>query len=281
MWTLKDKVVLITGASRGVGAACAVALAKEGAKLVLAAKTMEPDPRLPGTLLDTAKLVEAAGGDAHVVAFDARDSQACATLVERSVERFGGLDVLVNNAGAIFWSPVAGWSVKRFDLVFGVNMRASFALSHAAIPHMRARGGGHILMMSPPIVPTAAPGKAPYLVSKWGMTALAMAIDAEESAHGISATSLWPVTGIRTAATENLGMGDAKEWRTPEILADATVELLRRDPARARFRAWLDEEVLAEAGVTDLKKYRCDPDSEPMPMSIELVDPGWGARHGR
>ncbi|GDX83606.1 short chain dehydrogenase [Deltaproteobacteria bacterium] len=281
MWSLREKVVLITGASRGVGAACAVALARKGARLVLAAKTMEPDPRLPGTLIETAQAVEAAGGEAHVVAFDARDSDACTELVERTVERFGGIDVLVNNAGAIFWAPVANWSVKRFDLVFGVNMRASFALSRAAIPHMRARGGGHILMMSPPIVSAALAGKAPYLVSKWGMTALAMAIDAEESDHGISASALWPVTGIRTAATENLGMGSASEWRKPDILADATVMLLERDPAHARFRAWLDEEVLAEGGITDLTGYRCDPNAEPMPMSIELVDPGWAARNGR
>jgi citronellol/citronellal dehydrogenase len=225
--------------------------------------------------------VEAAGGEAHVVAFDARDSQACRGVVEEAVARFGGLDVLVNNAGAIFWSPVADWSVKRFDLVFGVNMRAAFAMSQAAIPHLRARGGGHILMMSPPIVPDALPGKAPYLVSKWGMTALAMAIDEEESDTGIAASALWPVTGIRTAATENLGMGDLAEWRKPEILADATVALLRRDPHKLPFRAWLDEEVLEEEGVTDLSGYRCDPDREPTPMSIELVDPGWAARHGR
>ncbi len=281
MWSLKDKVVLVTGASRGVGAACAVALARTGCKLVLAAKTMEPDPRLPGTLLDCAREVEAAGGDAHVVAFDARDSEACDRVVQESVERFGGLDILVNNAGAIHWGPVADWSVKRFDLVFGVNMRAAFAVSRAALPHLRARGGGHVLMMSPPIVMDALHGKAPYLVSKWGMTALAMAIDAEEESHGISATALWPVTGIRTAATENLGMGEAREWRTPAILADATVALLARDPRKSRFRAWLDEEVLAEAGVTDLRGYRCDPDHEPMPMSIELVDPGWAARNGR
>lgn len=281
MWSLRDKVVLLTGASRGVGAACAVALARKGAKLVLAAKTIEPDPRLPGTLIETAQAVEAAGGEAHVVAFDARDAAACTDLVARTVDRFGGLDVLVNNAGAIFWSPVSDWSVKRFDLVFGVNMRAAFALSQAAIPRMRERGGGHILMMSPPIVLAALAGKAPYLVSKWGMTALAMAIDEEEYSRKICASALWPVTGIRTAATENLGMGSPSEWRRPEILADATVHLLERDPAHARFRAWLDEEVLAEAGVTDLRPYRCDPDTEPMPMSIELVDPGWAARHGR
>ena len=281
MWSLKDKVVLLTGASRGVGASCAVALAREGCRLVLAAKTILPDPRLPGTLLDTAREVEAAGGEAHVVAFDARDSQACSRLVEETLTRFGGIDILVNNAGAIFWGPVADWSVKRFDLVFGVNMRAAFALSHAAIPEMRKRGGGHILMMSPPIVLGALPGKAPYLVSKWGMTALAMAIDAEEADTGVSASALWPVTGIRTAATENLGMGSVADWRTPDILADATVLLLKRDPRHNRFRAWLDEEVLAEAGVTDLARYRCDPDREPTPMSIELVDPGWSTRNGR
>ncbi len=281
MWSLSGKVVLVTGASRGVGAACAVALAKHGCKLVLAAKTVEPDPRLPGTLVDTARAVEAAGGQAHVVAFDARDSQACDAVVTEAVRRFGGLDVLIPPAGAIHWAPVADWTVKRFDLVFGVNMRASFALSRAAIPQLRARGGGHILMMSPPMVAHALPGKAPYLVSKWGMTALAQAIDAEESSHGISASALWPVTGIRTAATENLGMGEAKEWRTPAILADATVALLAQDPRHLRFRAWLDEEVLAEAGINDFAGYRCDPDHEPLPMSIELVDPGWSARNGR
>lgn len=281
MWSLSGKVVLITGASRGVGAACAVALARTGCKLVLAAKTIEPDPRLPGTLLDTAREVEAAGGEAHVVAFDARDASGCEHVVTEAVRRFGGLDVLVNNAGAIHWAPVADWSVKRFDLVFGVNMRASFALSRAAIPQLRARGGGHILMMSPPMVADALPGKAPYLVSKWGMTALAQAIDAEESVHGISAHALWPVTGIRTAATQNLGMGSDKEWRTPAILADATVALLSHDPRHLRFRAWLDEDVLRAAGVLDFDKYRCDPDHEPQPMSIELVDPGWSARNGR
>ncbi len=280
MWTLNDKVVIVTGASRGVGAACAEALAKRGAKLVLASKTLDPDPRLPGTLLDTQRACEAAGSEAIVVQFDARDSVACDALVERAVAHFGALHGLVNNAGAIFWSPVADWTTKRFDLVFGVNVRASFALSRAAIPHLR-KEGGHVLMMSPPIVPAALPGKAPYLVSKWGMTALAMAIDAEEAHNGVAAASLWPVTAIQTAATVNLGMGDATQWRTVDVLADATVALLSRDPRTSRFRAWLDEDVLNEERVYDFRKYRCDPAHEPSPMSIELVDPGWGKRHGR
>jgi citronellol/citronellal dehydrogenase len=277
---LEGKVVLITGASRGVGEACAVACAKEGAKLVLAAKTVDPDPRLPGTLHDTARAVEAVGGEALVVPFDARDAEQCADVVERAVARFGRLDVLINNAGAIFWAPVAEWSQKKFDLVFAVNVRASFALSRAAIPHLRKQGG-HVLMMSPPINALASPGKGPYMVSKIGMTMLAMAIDAEEKANGIAAHALWPVTAIRTAATVNLGMGEDAEWRTPDILSDATVELLARDPRASTFRAWLDEEVLREAGVTDFSRYRCDPTHEPSCLSIEMVDPGWTARNGR
>lgn len=278
---LKDRVVVITGGSRGVGAACAVACAREGAKLVLASKTVEPDPRLPGTLGETAALCEAEGAEALVVPFDARDAVQCAGLIETTVARFGRVDVLINNAGAIHWGPVADWTAKKFDLVMGINVRASWALSQAAIPHMRSRGYGHILMMSPPIVPTACVGKAPYLVSKIGMTMLAMAIDAEEKANGIAAHALWPVTGIKTAATVNLGMGDDAAWRTPDILADATVALLAKDPRESRFAAWLDEDVLREAGVTDFAKYRCVADKEPTTMSIELVDPGWSARNGR
>jgi citronellol/citronellal dehydrogenase len=157
-----------------------------------------------------------------------------------------------------------------------VNVRAAFLCSRAAIPHLR-KNGGHIVMMSPPIHPEAAPGKGPYMVSKIGMTMVAMAIDSEES--NISASALWPITAIRSAATENLGMGGPKDWRKPEILGDATVAILAQDPTKAKFHAWLDEDVLRElTGVTDFTSYRCDPDHEPGPMSIQLVDPGWDAR---
>lgn len=281
MPSLKDRVVVVTGASRGVGAAVAVACAREGAKLVLASKTVAPDPRLPGTLLDTQRACQDVGGEAIVTPFDARDAEQCQGVIRSAVDAFGRVDALINNAGAIFWAPVADWPVRRFDLVMGVNARASLVLAQAAIPHMRKQGYGHILMMSPPIVPAAAPGKAPYLLSKMGMTLFALAIDAEEKGNGIAAHALWPVTAIKTAATVNLGMGEEAQWRTPDILADATVALLRRDPKASTFRAWLDEEVLAEEGVTDLARYRCLPDVEPGPMSIELVDPGWALRHGR
>lgn len=280
MGRLQDKVVLITGASRGVGAACALACAREGAHVALAAKTVEPNAKLPGTLPEVKERVEALGRKAIVIQTDVRFEDQVEAMVEETVRTFGRLDALINNAGAIFLAPVADWPVKRFDLVFGVNVRAAFLASRAAIPHLRKQGG-HIVMMSPPVNPKAAAGKAPYLTSKIGMTILAQAIDAEEP--NICATALWPVTAIKTAATINLGLGlgGEKDWRNPEILADATVALLAQDPTKARFRAWLDEEVLRELeGVTDFKRYDCDPSATPPPMSIELVDPDWRASRG-
>jgi citronellol/citronellal dehydrogenase len=198
--------------------------------------------------------------------------EQCTDAIDRAVKHFGRLDGLVNNAGAIHWAPVASWTSKKFDLVTGVNVRAAFLCSRAAIPHLRKQGGT-IVMMSPPINPKAAVGKGPYLVSKIGMTMLALAIDGEEA--NVHACALWPITAIQTAATENFKMGTPKEWRKPDILADATIALLAKDPKKAKYRAWLDEEVLAEEGVTDFTKYRCDPTSEPSPMSIALVDPDW------
>lgn len=271
----RDRVAIITGASRGVGAACAVALAREGCNIVAAAKTIDPHPKLPGTLKDTVAMVEEAGARAIAHQVDVRFEDQVEAMVDEAMRVFGRVDYLVNNAGAIFWAPIDQWPVKKFDLVMSVNVRAAFLCSRAVLPIMKEQGFGHIVMMSPPENPKAAPGKAPYLTSKLGMTMVARAIDAENADSGICASALWPITGIRTAATVNLAMGDDSEWRKPEILADATVELLARDPATTRFRAWLDEEVLAEAGITDLDPYSCVPGSDPTPMSIQLVDPDW------
>ena len=271
----RDRVAIITGASRGVGAACAVALAREGCNIVAAAKTMDPHPKLSGTLKETVAMVEAVGARAIACQVDVRYEDQVEAMVDEAMRVFGRVDYLVNNAGAIFWAPIDQWPVKKFDLVMSVNVRAAFLCSRAVLPIMKTQGFGHIVMMSPPEHPEAAPGKAPYLTSKLGMTMVARAIDAENADQGICASALWPITGIRTAATVNLSMGDDSQWRKPEILADATVELLARDPRTTRFRAWLDEEVLAEAGVTDLDQYACVPGSDPSPMSIQLVDPAW------
>ena len=269
---LKDQVVLITGGSRGVGAAVALAAAREGAHVALAGKTIDPHPKLPGTLGEVADQVRALGREALVIQADIRFPEQVTAMVDKTVEHFGKIDALINNAGAIFWGTTTEFPIKRYDLVMDVNVRGAFLASQAAIPHMRANGG-HIVMMSPPINPKAAVGKAPYIVSKFGMTMVGMAIDAEEPS--IAAHALWPVTGIRTAATVNLGMGSDDEWRTPEILADATIALLVKSPDTSTFHAWLDEEILAEAGVTDFDQYACVPGSKPEPMSISLVDPDW------
>jgi citronellol/citronellal dehydrogenase len=269
---LKDRVVLITGASRGIGAACALACAREGAHLALAAKSVEPHPTLPGTLGEVADGVRALGRDALVIPCDVRFEEQIQAMVQQTVAHFGRLDALINNAGAIFMANVADFPAKRFDLVMGVNVRAAFLASQAAMPHLRERGG-HILMMSPPVTPKGAPHKGPYLVSKVGMTLVAQAIDAEEP-H-VAAHALWPVTGIKTAAVSAFGQIPDEQLRCVDILSDATVALLARDPKQCSFRAWLDEEVLADEGIVDLSGYRCDPDHEPAPHSILLVDPDW------
>jgi citronellol/citronellal dehydrogenase len=271
---LEDKVILITGASRGVGAACAEACAREGAQLALAAKTVEPHSTLPGTLGETAEAVRAHGRDALVLPCDVRFEEQVNAMVEQTVAHYGRLDALINNAGAIFLSSVSEFPAKRFDLVMGVNVRAAFLASRAAIPHLRDSGGGHVLMMSPPVNPAAGVSKAPYLVSKIGMTVLAQAIDAEEPT--IAGTALWPVAGIKTAAVSLFGMARDRDLRTVDMLSQATVALLSRDPAGCSFRAWLDEEVMRELeGIDDFTPYRCDPDHEPDPHSIWLMDPEW------
>ena len=269
---LQDQVILITGGSRGVGAAVARAVAREGAHVALAGKTLDPHPKLPGTLGEVAEEIRAMGQKALVIQTDIRFPDQVEAMVQQTIAHFGRLDALVNNAGAIFWGTTTDFPIKRYDLVMDVNVRGAFLASQAAIPHMR-KDGGHIIMMSPPINPKAATGKAPYIVSKFGMTMVGMAIDAEEST--IAAHALWPITGIRTAATVNLAMGADDEWRKPDILADATVELLVKDPKTSTFKAWLDEDVLKEAGITDLDPYSCVPGSNPEPMSIMLVDPDW------
>jgi len=271
----KDRIVLVTGSSRGIGKAIALAFAREGADVVIAAKTTEPDPRLPGTIHETAREVEALGRRALAVAVDLRREDQVEALAARALEAFGRVDILVNNAGAVHFGDVTHWTLKKFDLVMGVNVRASFLLSRAVLPGMQERGSGVIAMIAPPVRPAAAPGKAPYLASKVGMTLLAMAIAGENEDRGVASFALWPVTAVETAATINLQLGDRSMWRKPDIVADALLVLCARPVARSTGRAWLDEEVLREEGVSDFVPYRCDPASEPPPISIQAMDPDY------
>jgi len=277
---LKDRVVFITGASRGIGRAVALACAREGADIVIAAKTdVETNPRLPGTIHSVAAEIEALGRRALPIKLDVRDGEACEAAVAQAIKHFGRLDVLVNNAGALWWADVTGTPLKKFDLVMSINVRATFALAHAALPKMIEQKWGHIITMSPPVDATACAHHGAYAVSKFGMTMIALAIAEEGRAHNVTANALWPATAVESYATINFGMGGPEVWRKPEILADATLAIITKEPSVRPGRAWIDEDVLRADGVTDFSKYQCAPGHEPphipftgLPSMTETTD---------
>jgi citronellol/citronellal dehydrogenase len=261
---LADRVVFITGASRGIGRAVALACAKEGADVAIAAKSdVETNPKLPGTIHSVAKEVEALGRKALPLKLDVRDADACEAAAKQAIEHFGRVDALVNNAGALWWADVADTPVKKFDLIMGINVRASFVLAHALLPHMIQRKYGHVVMMSPPVYPDEVAGHAAYSVSKFGMTLIARGIADEYEEHNVTADALWPATAVESYATINFGLGGPEMWRKPDILADATVELLSKEPRERKGKAWIDEDLLRSVGVTDFSKYQCVPGVEP------------------
>lgn len=261
---LQNRVVFITGASRGIGKAVALACAREGAHIVVTAKTeVESNPRLPGTIYDVAREVEAIGTKALAIRLDVRDEAACESAVAKAMEHFGRIDALVNNAGALWWADVIDTPIKKFDLIMGINVRASFVLSHAVLPHMFKQKYGHIVMMSPPVDASSCAHHGAYAVSKFGMTMIAHAIAQEGREQNVTAHALWPATAIESYATMNFGLGGPELWRKADILADATVALLAREPSERMGRSWVDEELLRMEGVTDFAKYQCVPGVEP------------------
>jgi citronellol/citronellal dehydrogenase len=269
---LEGRVVFITGASRGIGRACALACAREGADLIVAAKTEVADnPRLPGTIHDVAQEIEALGRRALPIRLDVRDHEACEAAVEQAVAHFGHVDALVNNAGALYWTDVVETPVKKFDLVMGINVRAAFVLSRAVLPHMMKRRFGHIVMMSPPVDLAGCAHHGAYAVSKFGMTMIAAAIAEEAHGHNVTAHALWPATVIESYATINFGLGSPQVWRKADILADAAVALLAREPSARPGRAVIDEDVLREDGVTDFSRYQCVPGCEPPPVAFNGI----------
>ena len=263
--TLEGKVAIVTGASRGIGRQIALTLARNGVAVVVAAKSERSrPPRLPGSIHTTAEEVEELGSRALPVAVDVRDAGQLEDLVEESVAHFGRVDALISNAGALWWQPVLETPVKRFDLVMGVNARAAFVLSGAVARHLRdADRPGHLVMMSPPLDTAPHPGTVAYTLSKFGMTMLATGLSEELRDHRIAATSLWPATLIESQATINWQLGEPWQWRKADIVADATLAILRRDPASVTGRQLIDEDFLREEGVTDFSRYRVDPEREP------------------
>ena len=265
-----DRVAFITGGSRGVGKALALRLAAEGCDVVVAAKTADPDPNLPGTIHETAREIEALGRRALALKLDIRDDVAVGVAVKQALEKFGRIDFLVNNASALFWRPMIETPMKRFDLVMGVNARASFACSHHVLPAMLAQKFGHILMLSPPVMPRAGAGKVAYALSKFGMTLIAQGLAEEVRDRNVAANALWPATLIESQATIRWGLGDKSLWRKTDIVADAMVAIFAKPPAEFSGNALIDEDFLRGEGVTDFTHYRCDPDKEPPRVGFDF-----------
>jgi citronellol/citronellal dehydrogenase len=260
--TLHGKTLFITGGSRGIGQAIAVRAAADGANVVLIAKTTEPNPKLPGTLYSAAEAVEAAGGRALPIPTDIRDESAVAAAVQAAVDRFGGIDILVNNASAIHLTPTAATPMKRFDLMFGVNVRGTFCCTQACLPALTASAKAgrspQVLNMSPPLsmLPHWFKSHTAYTMAKYGMSMCTLGHAAEFKGLGIAVNSLWPRTVIATAALQMIPGVDPKKGRTPEILADAAHLILTGATGETgRF----DDSLLAEHGVTDLERYAVVP----------------------
>lgn len=260
--TLEGKTLFITGASRGIGKAIALAAAREGANVAVVAKTTEPHPKLPGTIFTAAEEIEATGGQALARAADIRFEDQVTAAIDATVERFGGLDVLVNNASAISLTGTLETTMKRYDLMHAINTRGTFLCSKLAIPHLEKATNPHILNLSPPLNMEARwfANHVAYTMAKFGMSMCVLGMAAELAEKGIAVNALWPRTGIATAAVRNLLGGDEmiRRCRKPEIMGDAAAAILKR-PSDFTGNFCIDDEVLAEEGVEDLDRYSVAP----------------------
>lgn len=262
MRDLRDKTIFITGSSRGIGREIALRCARDGAKVVIIGKTAEAHPKLSGTIHSVAEEVRQAGGRALAIQLDVRDDLAIAAAVEQAVAHFGGIDVLINNASAISLTPTLQTSAKRLDLMWDVNMRATFLTSQACIPHLKQAANPHILTLSPPLSldPKWFAPHVAYSISKYGMSLCMLGMAREFAAEGIACNSLWPRTTIATAAIENnFPEAILRASRQPAIVADAAHAILLRDSKTCSGHFFIDEEVLRDEGVTDFERYAVTP----------------------
>jgi citronellol/citronellal dehydrogenase len=261
---LRGATMFISGASRGIGLSIAKKVAADGANIALVAKTAEPHPKLPGTIYTAAREIEEAGGNALPIVGDIRDGDAVAAAVAKAVEQFGGIDICVNNASAINLGSIEEVPLKRFDLMNGIQVRGTYAVTQACIPHMKGRPNPHILTLSPPLrLESQWLKPTPYMMAKFGMTLCALGVAEEVRQYGIASNTLWPRTMVATAAVQNLLGGDEsmRRSRRPEVYSDAAYAILTK-PSSYTGNTLLCEDVLVESGVTDLSVYDCVPGSE-------------------
>ena len=258
---LAGKTVFVSGGSRGIGLAIVKRAAADGANVAIAAKTVEPNPKLPGTIYSAAEEVEAAGGKALAIACDIRDEQQVMSAAAKTAETFGGIDILINNASAISLTPTEATPMKRFDLMMGVNTRGTFLCTQACVPYLKEsaerKRNAHILTLSPPLNMNArwfAPHVA-YTMAKYGMSMCVLGHAVEFRQYGIAVNALWPRTVIQTAALQMIPGIKPEHCRTAEIMADAAYQVLISDAATTTGNFFIDDEVLKNAGVTDLSKY--------------------------
>ena len=258
---LSGKRIFVTGGSRGIGLAIALRAARDGASIAIAAKTSDPNPKLPGTIHTAAEEIRAAGGTALPIQCDLRDENQIAEAIAQTAAEFGGIDILINNASAINLTPTEATPAKRFDLMFDVNVRGTFLASQAAIPHLRASAEAgrnpHILTLSPPLSMKAKwfQHHVAYTMAKYGMSMCVLGMSEEFRKTGIAVNALWPRTVIDTAALQMIPGIDTAACRTPEILADAAYVILNRPSKETTGNFFVDDEVLASVGVTELDKY--------------------------
>ena len=267
--SFKNKTVFITGATRGIGLAIGKRLAREGANIVIAAKTADPHPKLEGTIYTAAQEIEAAGGKALPLMCDVREEENVIECINKTIETFGGIDILINNASAINLSATLDLPMKRYDLMHQVNGRATFMVSQKCLPHLLKAENPHILNISPPLNFTErwfAPHVA-YSMAKYNMSLCVLGMAGEFRSKGVAVNALWPRTTIATAAVQNLLGGDeiVRMSRKPEIMADAAYYVLSRPSREATGNFYIDDEVLAAEGITDFDQYAVDPSSKLMP----------------
>lgn len=270
---LTGKTVFITGSSRGIGREIALICAEQGANVVIAAKSDQPHPKLPGTIHSVAQEVEDAGGKALAIKLDVRDDNAVNLAMQLTSETFGGIDVLVNNASAITLSRLQDTDVKRFDLIHSINVRGTLVCSKAAIPYLKKSHNSHIITLSPPINLSSHWLKPyiPYTLTKYGMTLLTLGLAEELRDDGISATTLWPQTTIATAAIEfGFGKELLKRSRTPRIMAEAALVIINSENLQLSGQTLIDESLLRERGITNFEQFKFDPNANDLMQCLFL-----------